>query len=149
VLKRLAVLALVLPSTGAAAQSYYEPPPPFSVPVIPVTAEKLNAATPCNIRKITKVTKGPSGKEILTSEMVADCGYDSNALAKSKYIIQKIREQDEEIKRLKAKPGQLVIKEIRYEKPVVRELKISDTGNDSPHMVVDFMIGILKGIKEL
>ena len=145
-LKRIALVALFLPPTGAVAQN--EPPPPLSAPVPKVTWEQLHQPTPCDIRKITKTTKGADGKEILTTEMTADCGYDSNQLAKSKYIIAKIKEMERYLHEVKEKPSQVVIREIRYERPVDRTPKTVEAVK-SNHMVIDFVIGILKGIKEL
>ena len=80
--------------------------------------------------------------------MTADCGYDSNQLAKSKYIIAKIKEMERDLHEVKEKPSQVVIREIRYERPVDRTPKTVEAVK-SNHMVIDFVIGILKGIKEL
>jgi hypothetical protein len=34
--------------------------------------------TPCEVRKVTKITKDENGREILTTETTADCRYNSN-----------------------------------------------------------------------
>ena len=48
--------------------------------------------TPCEIRKITKITKGENGREILTTETTADCRYDSNQVKETARMQQLIND---------------------------------------------------------
>ena len=41
---------------------------------------------PCNVRKTTTVTTDKNGKEILTSKITADCGFDDNALERTRKL---------------------------------------------------------------
>ena len=85
-MRGLVIPAFLMMSSVAVAS---EPPPPLSAPTIPVHGEPLKP-TPCKMNKITKITKGPDGKEILTTETTADCGYDANQVKKTQKLIKKV-----------------------------------------------------------
>ena len=55
--------------------------------------EHLIKPSPCDVRKVMKVTKGEDGKEILTHTISADCGYDSNFLKKHKELKEQIKKE--------------------------------------------------------
>lgn len=47
---------------------------------------------PCNVRKTTTVTTDENGKEILTSKISADCGFDANALERTRKLESTLQE---------------------------------------------------------
>jgi len=63
--------------------------------------------TPCKMSKITKITKGPDGKEILTTETTADCGYDANQVKKTQKLQAKVNELQSETWHLRHRIGEV------------------------------------------
>ena len=128
-----------------------EPTPPIAAPVIPVHGQKLNPS-PCELLKKVTVKKDKNGREIITTETSADCRYDSNMVKKQKEFENKITalvddlnykyndlnvNQEHQIAKVVSLEAKLLPKPVDR-KPVVKE----------SHMVLNFMIGMLKGIRE-
>ena len=116
----------------------------------PSLAEELKP-TPCDVRKIMKVTKGEDGKEILTSTITADCGYDSNFVKKYNQLKQEIRTElsllDRRMTSQENKPPSIVIKEWRPYKPVDLKPRKRDY-NKIEWSWIEFFIGMLEGLQK-
>ena len=128
-----------------------EPTPPIAAPVIPVHGQKLNPS-PCDLLKKVTVKKDKNGREIITTETSADCRYDSNMVKKQKEFENKITALVDDLnykyndlnanqEHQKAKVVTLEAKV--FPKPVDRKPFVKED-----HMILNFMIGMLKGIKE-
>ena len=140
--------AVLMLSTAAAAS---EPTPPIAVPVIPVHGQKLNPS-PCELLKKVTVKKDENGREIITTETSADCRYDSNMVKKQKEFENKITALVDDLNYkyndLNANQEHQIAKVVSLEakllpKPVDRKPVVKES-----HMVLNFMIGMLKGIRE-
>ncbi len=106
--------------------------------------------TPCDVRKVMKVTKGEDGKEILTSTITADCGYDSNFVKKYNKLKEEIKTElallDKRMTEQEAKPPSVIIKEIQP-KPV--DLKPDLKYNNKMEWSwIEFFIGMLEGLQK-
>ena len=116
----------------------------------PSLAEELKP-TPCDVRKIMKVTKGEDGKEILTSTITADCGYDSNFVKKYNQLKQEIRTElsllDRRMTSQENKPPSVIIKEIRPIKAVDLKPRQRDD-NMIEWSWIEFFIGMLEGLQK-
>ena len=106
--------------------------------------------TPCDVRKVMKVTKGEDGKEILTSTITADCGYDSNFVKKYYKLKEEIKTElallDKRMTEQETKPPSVIIKEIQP-KPV--DLKPDLKYNNKMEWSwIEFFIGMLEGLQK-
>ena len=128
-----------------------EPTPPLAVPVIPVHSQVLKPS-PCELLKKITVKKDEQGREIITTETSADCRYDSNMVKKQKAFENKITALVDDLnykyRDLNTNQEHQIAKVVSLEakvfpKPVDRKPVIKES-----HMVLNFMIGMLKGIKE-
>lgn len=112
-------------------------------------AEEIKT-TPCDVRKIMKVTTDKNGKEILTSTITADCGYDSNFVKKYNQLKEEIKTElaqlDRRMTEQEQKPPSVIIKEIKP-KPVDLKPKLKDNKN-MEWSWIDFFIGMLEGFKK-
>ena len=59
--------------------------------VVLLSTEALAGPDPCNVRKTTTVTTDKNGKEILTSKITADCGFDANALERTRKLEEQLQ----------------------------------------------------------
>jgi|TARA_R110001583_G_scaffold101780_1_gene248311 hypothetical protein len=105
--------------------------------------------SPCDVRKIMKVTTGADGKEILTSVITADCGYDSNFVKKYNQLRQEIKEQFAELNQRmiaqEIKPPSVIIKEIQPEPVDLKPIKVESKHTEWSW--IEFFIGMLQGFK--
>jgi len=113
--------------------------------------EHLIKPSPCDVRKVMKVTKGEDGKEILTHTISADCGYDSNFLKKHKELKEQIKKELAELNiRLKKQEDlpqrtHIVIREIP--KPVDLTKQYGDN-KTIEWSWLEFFIGMLEGLRK-
>ena len=105
--------------------------------------------SPCDVRKIMKVTTEADGKEILTSVITADCGYDSNFVKKYNQLKKEIREQfaelDQRMIAQEIKPPSVIIKEIQPKPVDLKPIKVES--KHSEWSWIEFFIGMLQGFK--
>ena len=143
--------AFLMMSSVAMASEPTEPIPPIAAPVIPVYGQKLNPS-PCELLKKITVKKDKNGREIITTETSADCRYDSNMVKKQKEFENKIIELVDDLnnkydhlnENQEHQKAKVVTIEAKvFPKPVDRKPFVKED-----HMILNFMIGMLKGIKE-
>tara|TARA_R100000008_G_scaffold15926_1_gene7825 strand:+ start:282 stop:845 length:564 start_codon:yes stop_codon:yes gene_type:complete len=143
--------AFLMMSSVAMASEPTEPTPPIAAPVIPVYGQKLNPS-PCELLKKITVKKDKNGREIITTETSADCRYDSNMVKKQKEFENKIialvddlnNKYDHLNENQEHQKAKVVTIEAKvFPKPVDRKPFVKED-----HMILNFMIGMLKGIKE-
>ena len=124
--------------------------------LIPTTLQgEVLQPTPCDVRKIMKVTTDETGKEILTSTITADCGYDSNLVKKHNQLKSQVGNVHKELAELKErmksqeqKPAHIVIREIP--KPVDLTKQYGDNKNmkETEWSWLEFAIGMLEGLRK-
>ena len=149
----LKILPILVLAPGLAVAA--EPPPPLAAPVIPVHGKELKPS-PCDLKKKIVVKKDEHGREIITTVTSADCRYDSNMVKKQKEfekLVKRLihdlnyRYHDLDVKLVSSQERQnadlAYIKAKLLPKPVDRK-----PVNEDSSMVINFMIGMLKGIKE-
>ena len=149
------ILPILVLAPGLAVASESQPPPPTAVPVIPVHGQKLKPS-PCDLQKKITVKKDKDGREIITTETSADCRYDSNMVKKQKEFEKLVKRlihdlnykyHDLDVKLVSSQERQnadlALLKARLLPKPVDRKPVKEDSS-----MVINFMIGMLEGIKE-
>ena len=72
-----------------------------------MSTEVVAGPDPCNVRKTTTVTTDENGREILTSKITADCGFDANALERTRKLESTLQEVAKQLGAKRAGVGSL------------------------------------------
>ena len=74
-----------------------------------MSTEVVAGPDPCNVRKTTTVTTDENGREILTSKITADCGFDANALERTRKLESTLQEVQNRLDYIEERQEPIVI----------------------------------------
>ena len=126
------------------------------------TAAMAAGPDPCNVRKTTTVTTDKNGKEILTSKITADCGFDANALERTRKLESTLREVQNRLDYIEERQKPVVVAKVPKAAPVEPVQKVVLLGPvDKDPLLIDykgkrvprwntkaFFRGFFKGLRE-
>jgi|5B_taG_2_1085324.scaffolds.fasta_scaffold04598_6 hypothetical protein len=94
---------------------------------------------PCNVRKTTTVTTDKNGKEILTSKITADCGFDANALERTRKLESTLREVQNRLHYIEERQKPVVVAKVPKAAPVepVQEVVLLGPVDKDP-LLIDY-----------
>ena len=94
---------------------------------------------PCNVRKTTTVTTDKNGKEILTSKITADCGFDANALERTRKLESTLREVQNRLDYIEERQKPVVVAKVPKAAPVepVQEVVLLGPVDKDP-LLIDY-----------